>query len=162
MMRTSWCGQVRGEKLSVSAASATKPGSSPSAPPMTKAAAALPSSRQRAIQGGEGPGGDRLAALVEGDRHGGRRQGGTQGAGFLGLAARGAAGAGFGEFGDLEAGEAERLAGADGTLQIARHQLALRPLLHAADGVDGNTHEASVLAASVGCAWSVGAGGSSP
>ena len=63
--------------------------------------------------------------------------------GFFGLAGGGAAGADFGQFGHGKAGQAERLAAADGALEIARDELALGPLLHAADGDDADAHRGS-------------------
>ena len=140
MIRTSWCGQVSGEKLSVRSAAATSAGSSPSAPPMTKLTAGLPSSRQRSIWRANFSEPRVLPCSSSATMTPSGRLA-RNALAFLGLAGVGGRAARFGLFGDLEAGEAQRLAAELRPLEIAGDELALGALLHAPDREDADAHE---------------------
>ena len=139
-MRTSWCGQVAAPKARQRSAFSRRLAASPSAPPITKAAAGRPASRQpcsapvKAALPRLSPRSSRTTrAAPSGNKLGERDR-------FLGHAPAGLAGAALGDLDHFDAAYAHGAAGLGGALAVALGKVAFRPALEPAHGGHDQSH----------------------
>ena len=121
-------------------ASARKPGSSPSGPPMTRPSVATPASRTLPSCAAKSAARQVFAGLVAGDESGRRAQGGAKRLGLFKLAILRPLGAAFVKFPHFDGRKANAAARRGGAADVTLDKFALRARAGTSDGEQNQTH----------------------